>query len=144
MSCMYSAILTGDQLEWKGQGPPCQQPVEVTVTVPDDADLLPPDERGRRAAEALEALAAMGGIDYKAWDASRTVLTSANCDFTCLTADERLELAGRLMESVGPEERGWSLSAAQRAELDRRLAEHERDPDEGESWESVRGEISAG
>ena len=64
-------------------------------------------------------------------------------DFSGLTADERIEPAERLLDSVGPEERVWRLSAAQRAELDRRLAEDERDPDEGESWESVRAEIVA-
>jgi putative addiction module component (TIGR02574 family) len=69
--------------------------------------------------------------------------SSPDFDFSGLSADERIELAERLLESVGVEERGWSLTAAQRAELDRRLAEHERDPDEGESWESVRAEIEA-
>jgi putative addiction module component (TIGR02574 family) len=64
-------------------------------------------------------------------------------DFSGLTADERIELAERLLDSVRPEERGWTLSAAQRAELDRRLAEHDRDPDEGESWEAVRDAIAA-
>ena len=54
-----------------------------------------------------------------------------------------MELAERLLESVGPEERAWTLSAAQRAELDRRLAEHDRDPEEGETWETVRDEITA-
>jgi putative addiction module component (TIGR02574 family) len=47
------------------------------------------------------------------------------------------------LKRVRPEERPWILGAAQRAELDRRLAEHDRDPDEGESWESVRKEIVA-
>jgi putative addiction module component (TIGR02574 family) len=65
-------------------------------------------------------------------------------DFSGLSADERIELAERLLDSVRPEERGRTLSAAQRAELDRRLAEHERDPEEGESWEAVRDEIAAG
>jgi len=64
-------------------------------------------------------------------------------DFSGLSAEERLELAERLLESVGSEERAWMLSPAQRTELDRRLAEHERDPEEGESWEVVRDEIAA-
>jgi len=71
MSSIYSAILTDDRLEWNGCGPRLQQPVEVTVTVPDEADLLSPEERGRRMAEALEALAALGGFksipDPVAW-----------------------------------------------------------------------------
>ncbi|HEV7589551.1 MAG TPA: addiction module protein [Longimicrobium sp.] len=64
-------------------------------------------------------------------------------DFSGLSAEARIELAERLLESVRPEERAWTLSAAQRAELDRRLAEHERDPEEGESWDSVREAITA-
>jgi len=36
-----------------------------------------------------------------------------------------------------------SLSPGQRAELERRLEEHDRDPDAGESWESIRSEIVA-
>jgi hypothetical protein len=63
MSSIYSAILTGDRLEWKGRGPRLQQPVEVTVTVPDEADLLSPEERRRRMVEALEELAALGGFE---------------------------------------------------------------------------------
>jgi len=63
-------------------------------------------------------------------------------DFSELSADERIELAERLLDSVRPEERDRTLSAAQRAELDRRIAEHERDPGEGESWEAVRDEIA--
>jgi putative addiction module component (TIGR02574 family) len=62
-------------------------------------------------------------------------------DFSALSAEERIELAERLLDSVGPEERTWTLTAAQRAELDHRLAEHDRDPEAGESWESVRAEI---
>jgi putative addiction module component (TIGR02574 family) len=64
-------------------------------------------------------------------------------DFSGMTADERIELAERLLDSVQPEERTWTLSTTQCAELDRRLAEYDRDPDEGESWESVREEIVA-
>ena len=114
MSRTYDAVLTGDHLEWKGSSPAAPKPVEVKVEVPDA-----PDERG-------------------------SVSVSSDYDFTSLTADERVELAERLLESVRPEERAWTLSEAQRAELDRRLAEHDLDPDEGEPWETVRDEIAAG
>jgi putative addiction module component (TIGR02574 family) len=113
VSRTYDAVLKGDHLEWKGSSPEAPKPVKVKVEVPDA-----PDE-------------------------STPVLGSADYDFSGLSADERIKLAERLLESVRPEERVWTLSAAQRAELDRRLAEHDRDPDEGESWESVRAEIVA-
>jgi len=143
VSRSYDAVLEGDHLTWKGSSPEAAKPLGVKVVVPDVGDELTPEERRRLREEALQALTAKDGVDYEAWLASRTVLASVHCDFTGLSADERLELAERLLESVGPEERARTLSAAQRAELDRRLAEHERDPDEGESWESVRDEIAA-
>ena len=64
-------------------------------------------------------------------------------DLSGLSAEARLDLAERLLDSVGPAERGWALTPTLRAELDRRLAEHDRDPEEGESWGSVRDEIAA-
>jgi putative addiction module component (TIGR02574 family) len=143
VSRSYDAVLKGDHLAWKGSSPEAVEALDVKVVVPEEGELLTAEERRRRAAAALEKLAATGGIDVEAWLASRTVLTSAHCDFTGLTADERLELAERLLASVRPEERTWTLSTAQRAELDRRLAEHHRDPEEGESWEMVREEVEA-
>jgi putative addiction module component (TIGR02574 family) len=113
VSRTYDAVLTGDHLEWKGSSPKAPKPVEVKVEVP-------------------------GARDERA-----PVSLSADYDFTSLTPDERVELAERLLDSVRPEERAWTLSEAQRAELDRRLAEHDLDPDEGETWESVRDEIAA-
>lgn len=64
-------------------------------------------------------------------------------DFSGLTADERLELAERLWNSVGAHEIDWTLTRAQLAELEHRLAEYDRDPDAGETWETVREEIEA-
>jgi putative addiction module component (TIGR02574 family) len=62
-------------------------------------------------------------------------------DFSGWTTHERLELADLLLDSLGVRERPWTPTAAQQAELDRRLAEYDSDPDAGETWEDVRNEI---
>ena len=62
-------------------------------------------------------------------------------DFTNLTPAERIQLAEDLWDSVAAEAGGLPLTAAQQAELDRRLADLERDPGAGESWETVRARI---
>ena len=72
MSRTYDAVLTGDdQLEWKGNPPPGPKPVDVQVVVPDEADVLTPEERRRLREEALRELAAMGAFreidDPVAW-----------------------------------------------------------------------------
>lgn len=136
MNRTYHAVLIGDHLEWTGRAPDVTEPTEVKVTVPDAADLLSREERRRQAANALAELSRRGGIDYEAWLASRTVLTSPSCDFSNLTPAERLELAERLRSSVDPAEVDWSLTPA-RLELEQRLAEHDRELEVGESWESI-------
>lgn len=61
-----------------------------------------------------------------------------------LTPAERIELAEDLWDSVAanPEDLP-PLSAGERAEIDRRLAEHERDPDAAVSWKEVRARLIA-
>jgi len=63
-----------------------------------------------------------------------------------LAYDERLEIAERLWDSVHPPGSAWPgepfvLSAEQKIEIDRRLAEHERDPSTAEPWEEVRARL---
>ena len=55
-----------------------------------------------------------------------------------LSVAERIQLAEDLWDSVAADTGDLELTAAQRAELDRRLAELERDPNAGESWDVVR------
>lgn len=45
------------------------------------------------------------------------------------------------LDSVSPESNEQALSAAQAAELDRRLADFERDPSAGESWDVFRARL---
>jgi len=57
-----------------------------------------------------------------------------------LTAEERIELIGKLWDSLDP-----TLSApitpSLAAELDRRETEADRDPGEGEPWPDIRDEL---
>ena len=68
-------------------------------------------------------------------------MRTTDLDISGLSLAERIQLAGLGAHAV-PEVLGeLPLSAAQTAELDRRLAELARDPGAGESWEVVRGRV---
>lgn len=58
-----------------------------------------------------------------------------------LTAEERVELMGRLWDSLDPAVAA-PITDALAAELDRREAEADRDPDAGESWTAIKRELS--
>ena len=54
---------------------------------------------------------------------------------------ERLELVEELWDSIARESDQLTLTPAQMAELDRRFADYEKNPDEGVAWEEVRDRI---
>jgi len=65
-----------------------------------------------------------------------------------LPAEERLELIDELWDSVHPPGslrpgEPFVLTDEQKAELDRRLEEHERHPERTEHWEVVRARLWA-
>ncbi|MDE1146782.1 MAG: addiction module protein [Azospirillaceae bacterium] len=60
-------------------------------------------------------------------------------DITRLSAQERLDLIGRLWDSLEAED--VRLTPAQQAELDRRLATFDEDIKSGLSWEEVEAEL---
>jgi putative addiction module component (TIGR02574 family) len=49
----------------------------------------------------------------------------------------RLQLMEELWESIAREPEAITLTDAQKAELDRRIEEHEKNPDRGEEWTKV-------
>jgi putative addiction module component (TIGR02574 family) len=51
---------------------------------------------------------------------------------------ERIELAQAIWDSVARNPEDVPLTDVQRQELDRRLEEYERNPNEGSSWESIK------
>lgn len=62
-------------------------------------------------------------------------------DVSGLSDEERLDLLDRLWESIGRDPRALPLSAAERAELDRRLDELETDGPVGIPWDEVVAQI---
>jgi putative addiction module component (TIGR02574 family) len=62
-----------------------------------------------------------------------------NVDIKALTPEERLTLLEEIWDSLEPED--VRLTEAQRAELDRRLDDLERNPDAGIPWEEVLKQI---
>ena len=59
-----------------------------------------------------------------------------------LTPAERIQLAEDLWDSISPDELP-PLTAEQEQEIDRRLAEHRKDPSTAVSWEEVRARLWA-
>ncbi|CAN5548102.1 MAG: addiction module protein [Actinomycetota bacterium] len=55
-----------------------------------------------------------------------------------LSVPERIQLAEDLWDSIAKESEALSLTDAQKAEIERRLAEHERDHESAIPWEEVR------
>ena len=51
---------------------------------------------------------------------------------------ERIELAQAIWDSVARNPENVPLTKDQREELDRRLDEYERKPNQGSSWESIK------
>jgi putative addiction module component (TIGR02574 family) len=58
-----------------------------------------------------------------------------------LSPDERIRLIERLWSSFVNDPSSLPVSDAQRAELRRRLADHEANPDEARPWPEVRAEL---
>lgn len=57
-----------------------------------------------------------------------------------LTAEERIELIGKLWDSLDPAVAA-PITPAVAAELDRREAEADASPDEGDAWPEVRDDL---
>lgn len=57
-----------------------------------------------------------------------------------LSVEERLALVEELWDSIAE---ATPLTDAQRAELDRRLAEHEASPEDVVPWENIKASITA-
>ena len=60
-----------------------------------------------------------------------------------LSVEERLTLVEDLWDSIAEESAATNLTDAQRAELDRRLADHIANPNDVVSWEDVKASITA-
>ncbi|MCA9077241.1 MAG: addiction module protein [Planctomycetaceae bacterium] len=59
-------------------------------------------------------------------------------DYTKLSIPERLALIGEIWDSITAEGKAIPLTDEQKAELDRRMAEHDKNPDAAIPWEEIR------
>jgi putative addiction module component (TIGR02574 family) len=55
-----------------------------------------------------------------------------------LGVDERLTLVEEIWDSIAADSAAIPLTDGQRSELDRRLKEHEADPDDVVSWDKIK------
>jgi putative addiction module component (TIGR02574 family) len=68
-------------------------------------------------------------------------MQTTDLDMSKMSVAERIQLAEDLWDSIAAETSELPLTDAQRAELERRLDDFERNPDAGESWDVVRTRI---
>jgi putative addiction module component (TIGR02574 family) len=62
-------------------------------------------------------------------------------EYRKLPIPERLQLVGEIWDSIAQDAEALPLSDDLRAQLDRRWAEHERDPSSVIPWDHVRSEL---
>jgi putative addiction module component (TIGR02574 family) len=63
-------------------------------------------------------------------------------DLGGMSPDERLALARALLDSLEQDVPRTTLTESQRAELKRRLAEYEANPNAGSCWEDVKARLA--
>lgn len=69
-------------------------------------------------------------------------MNARTLDFRTLSVAERIQLVEDIWDSIAEDTAdGGELSAAQRAEVRRRVAAHEADPQSAIPWEVVRAEL---
>ena len=59
-----------------------------------------------------------------------------------LGIEERLALVEELWDSIAAETSAIPLTEAQKAELERRVAEHDANPDDVVSWDEIRESVA--
>jgi len=59
-----------------------------------------------------------------------------------LGIEERLNLVEEIWDSIAADSAAVPLTDAQRVEIDRRIADHEANPDDVVPWEEVKASIS--
>ncbi len=58
-----------------------------------------------------------------------------------LPVSERVHLVEQIWDSIVEDETKFELTAAQKAELDRRLASHMEKPECGVSWDAIKAKL---
>ena len=68
-------------------------------------------------------------------------MPKSDFNYRSLSIAERLQLVEEIWDSIAQDADVLPLTPEQTAELDRRWAEHERDPSSAIPWEKVRDEL---
>lgn len=69
-------------------------------------------------------------------------MATALADLLTLSLAERLELVEDLWDSIAVESAALPLSPQDRDEIDRRLAEHDQNPESAIPWEDVQARLN--
>jgi putative addiction module component (TIGR02574 family) len=64
-------------------------------------------------------------------------------DVLALSVSERIQLVEDIWDSIATAQPPAGLTEAQRAELDRRLESHRKNPDSGSDWPEIKQKIVA-
>lgn len=67
--------------------------------------------------------------------------TELRKEAAALSLAEKIQLVEDLWDDIALATEDWPLTAAQQSELGRRIADFERSPGEGETWQQVKQEI---
>ena len=62
-------------------------------------------------------------------------------DILKLSVAERIEIVEVIWDSIAASPESLPVTAAQKRELDRRLAEHRANPEAGRTWEEIRDSL---
>lgn len=62
-------------------------------------------------------------------------------EINAMSIPDRIRLVEQIWDSIADQQANVPMTDAQRAELDRRLADYEAHPDEGDSWDNVKKRI---
>jgi putative addiction module component (TIGR02574 family) len=68
-------------------------------------------------------------------------MATPSIDYSHLSISERIRLVQEIWDSIAEHPEALELTDAQRAELDRRLAQHRKDPESAIPWEEVRRDL---
>lgn len=68
-------------------------------------------------------------------------MSIALSDIEQLSVKERIELIGKIWDSIEASSKKTELTQAQKDELDRRLEKHKANPDQVVSWEEVQAKM---
>lgn len=89
---------------------------------------------------ALRRAATIGFVVQEAGYAMAISIKSLGIDR--LAVEDRLDLVEQIWDSIAADNIGLPLTDAQRIELERRIADHEQNPDDVVSWDEIRAAVS--